>query len=123
GNRRVSNAAVFDPTDATGKTVLATYAAGPNSGYTAGRGVILPGAVTLSAAGLSSQQEKIQIAGLTTSPDLVSVTLDKVNSKATFTFDENIETLGLTGTGGAGVGTTTPNASGIRTGFHLYYRG
>jgi hypothetical protein len=105
---RTASAATVQ-TDTT--VVRATFASpGANTPV---RGVAFAVAVTGSltsgqtANNVTETEDIAGSSGDTNAPDLVSVTLDTTNNRATFTFDEAVETLGT---------------AGSRTGFHLYYR-
>ena len=115
GASRTSTAAtVVSGTDPANTTVRATFPAAATTGgvlATTSRCGVLAGAVASTANVALTNPQQAEPAGgasgFTNSPDLVSVTFDPVNDRVTFTFDENIETLG---------------ADGNRTGFRVYYR-
>lgn len=100
------NAAHLDSTSATpvagtNNTVLrVTFAApGINLATDPVRGVSNQGAVT-GANAVSNPTQTADVTGSSgnsNAPDLVSVTLDTTNDRVTYTFDENVETLGTAG--------------------------
>jgi hypothetical protein len=110
GAVRTSTAATVQTGATSTNSVIRVTFPAPAGTATGVRGVVLEGVVANSASALATTpQEANDVAGTSgnsDAPDLVSVTVNAANNTATFTFDENVETL----------------SSGSRTGFHLYYR-
>jgi len=101
-----ATACVLQGTARVDKTTRCTFASTTN----AVRGDTAAGAVT-GVYGNTNPLETEPVAGTTgqtAAPDLVSISIDETANTVTYTFDENIETLG---------GTT-----GNRTGFRIYYQ-